>query len=92
MVEIVGIFFGEYGTPISERAMAPSSDFSIYNKYVVKKLLPVQKGVIASWFDQPGGGIQYKLEDNFVEYISGELRPFEKIIDGLIRMGYLEVQ
>ena len=52
-----GTFFGDEGTTIPERAMAPNSDFSKYNKYVVAREMPVRKGKIAPWFDQPGGGI-----------------------------------
>lgn len=64
-----GTFFGEEGTPIPNRAMAPDSDFSNYNVYKVTDEIPVQKGEIAPWFDQPGGGIQYKLDPNFVTKI-----------------------
>ena len=49
-----GTFFGDEGTSIPERAMAPNSDFSKYNKYVVAREMPVRKGKIAPWFDQPG--------------------------------------
>lgn len=46
-----GTFFGDEGTSIPERAMAPNSDFSKYNKYVVAREMPVRKGKIAPWFD-----------------------------------------
>ena len=44
-----GTFFGDEGTSIPERAMAPNSDFSKYNKYVVAREMPVRKGKIAPW-------------------------------------------
>lgn len=85
-----GTFFGDEGTSIPERAMAPNSDFSKYNKYVVAREMPVRKGKIAQWFDQPGGGIQYQIDPGFVETIRAKLKLGETFIDGLVRMGYLK--
>ena len=85
-----GTFFGDEGTSIPERAMAPNSDFSKYNKYVVAREMPVRKGKIAPWFDQPGGGIQYQIDPGFVETIRAKLKLGETFIDGLVRMGYLK--
>lgn len=85
-----GTFFGDEGTSIPERAMAPNSDFSKYNKYVVAREMPVRKGKIAPWFDQPGGGIQYQIDLGFVETIRAKLKLGETFIDGLVRMGYLK--
>ena len=85
-----GTFFGDEGTSIPERAMTPNSDFSKYNKYVVAREMPVRKGKIAPWFDQPGGGIQYQIDPGFVSSIKSKLRPKEDFIDGLVRMGYLD--
>lgn len=79
-----GTFFGDEGTTIPERAMAPNSDFSKYNKYVVAREMPVRKGKIAPWFDQPGGGIQYQIDPGFVSSIKSKLRPKEDFIDGLV--------
>ena len=85
-----GTFFGDEGTSIPERAMAPNSDFSKYNKYVVAREMPVRKGKIAPWFDQPGGGIQYQIDPGFVETIRAKLKLGETFKDGLVRMGYLK--
>lgn len=85
-----GTFFGDEGTSIPERAIAPNSDFSKYNKYVVAREMPVRKGKIAPWFDQPGGGIQYQIDPGFVETIRAKLKLGETFIDGLVRMGYLK--
>lgn len=85
-----GTFFGDEGTSIPERAMDPNSDFSKYNKYVVAREMPVRKGKIAPWFDQPGGGIQYQIDPGFVETIRAKLKLGETFIDGLVRMGYLK--
>ncbi|HHZ06204.1 MAG TPA: glycohydrolase toxin TNT-related protein [Clostridiales bacterium] len=84
-----GTFFGETGTPVEKRAMAPTSDFSTYNQYVVKKELPVRRGVIAPWFDEPGLGVQFMLDPTFVTDIKSQLRTDEALIDGLVRLGYL---
>lgn len=85
-----GTFFGDEGTSIPERAMAPNSDFSKYNKYVVAREMPVRKGKIAPWFDQPGGGIQYQIDPGFVETIRAKLKLGETFIDGMVRMGKLK--
>ena len=81
------------GTPISHRAMAPDSNFSLYNQYKVTKELPVRKGEIAPWFDEPGGGIQYMLDPDFVKKIKeiqNTMQPKKDFIDILIEMGYLD--
>ena len=70
--------------------MAPNSDFSKYNKYVVAREMPVRKGNIAPWFVQPGGGILYQIDPGFVETIRAKLKLGETFIDGLVRMGYLK--
>ena len=88
-----GTFFGDVGTPISHRAMAPDSNFSLYNQYKVTKELPVRKGEIAPWFDEPGGGIQYMLDPDFVKKIKeiqNTMQPKKDFIDILIEMGYLD--
>ncbi len=85
-----GTFFGKEGTSIPERAMSPNSDFSQYNRYIVTDEIPIREGKIAPWFGQPGGGVQYQIDPDFVSSIKSKLRPNEDFIDGLVRMGYLE--
>ena len=70
--------------------MSPTSDFNTYNRYEVTRPLPVREGTVAPWFDQPGGGIQFQLEPDFVSQIGSQLMPREDLIDGLRRLGYLE--
>jgi hypothetical protein len=55
-----GTFFAPVGTPLEQRAMAPGADQVNLTKYKILKPLPVESGEIAPWFDQPGGGTQYK--------------------------------
>jgi len=88
-----GTFFGDIGTPISNRAMSPDSNFSLYNQYKVTRELPVRKGEIAPWFDEPGGGTQYMLDPDFVKEIKEiqkSMKTRKDFIDVLIEMGYLE--
>jgi hypothetical protein len=50
-----------YGVPYEMRALAPETYLKPYKVYVVKRLIEVQAGRIAPWFDEPGLGIQYEL-------------------------------
>ena len=84
-----GTFFGETGTPIEKRAMSPNSDFGRYNKYEVIKEFPTREGKIAPWFGKPGGGTQFKIEPSFEKEMRNKLRPGEQLIDGMVRMRYL---
>ena len=72
------------------RAMSPNSNFSEYHKYKVTKDLPVRKGIIQAWFGQPGGGIQYKLDPDFVAKMQAK-DTSKPIIDILKDEGYLEL-
>lgn len=58
-----GKYVSPQKTPFESRALSPNTDMSEsnYYQYTVKKPLPVEEAVIAPWFDQPGGGQQYKL-------------------------------
>lgn len=58
---------GGYTSPAGEsfpaRAMRGPPPTDPPNVYTVKKNLPVEEADIAPWFDQPGGGKQYRLVD-----------------------------
>lgn len=84
-----GHFFGNIGESKEMRAMSPNSDFKNYGQYEILMDLPVLKGKIAPWFDQPGGGIQYKLDPSFVEQIKAIPSDETAIIKKLIELGYL---
>lgn len=84
-----GSFFGEVGDSRELRAMSPNSDFSNYNQYEVLEELPVREGKIAPWFDEPGGGRQYKLDSDFVNQLQPLLQDGTPLIDKLIELGYL---
>ena len=64
-----GIFVAPKGTSFNERSLAPGSENSPYNAYEVIRPFDVQAGTTAPWFDQPGGGMQYKLPMSVKELI-----------------------
>ena len=64
-----GIFAAPKGTSFNERSLAPGSENSPYNAYEVIRPFDVQAGTTAPWFDQPGGGMQYKLPMSVKELI-----------------------
>ena len=84
-----GHFFGNIGESKEMRAMSPNSDFKNYNQYEILMDLPVLKGKIAPWFDQPGGGIQFKLDPFFAKQIMSIPSDETAIIKKLIEFGYL---
>ena len=64
-----GIFAAPKGTSFNERSLAPGSENGPYNAYEVIRPFDVQAGTTAPWFDQPGGGMQYKLPMSVKELI-----------------------
>ncbi|WP_330996573.1 TNT domain-containing protein, partial [Streptococcus oralis] len=84
-----GHFFGNIGESKEMRAMSPNSDFKNYNQYEILMDLPVLKGKIAPWFNQPGGGIQFKLDPFFAKQIMSIPSDEAAIIKKLIEFGYL---
>ena len=53
-------FLSTSGSSIEMRSLAPNTDTSIYNQYMVAKPIPVSSGTIAPWFNQPGGAPQFR--------------------------------
>lgn len=84
-----GHFFGNIGESKEMRAMSPNSDFKNHNQYEILMDLPVLKGKIAPWFDQPGGGIQFKLDPFFAKQIMSIPSDETAIIKRLVEFGYL---
>lgn len=64
-----GFFAAPDGTAFNQRALPPSDVAREYHRYRVVKPLPesVTEGRIQPWFDQPGGAVQYKF-DNDIDY------------------------
>lgn len=56
-----GSFVAPYGTSDSSLSLKPGSEVKPLYTYEVTEPITVQGGAAASWFYQPGGGMQYKL-------------------------------
>lgn len=69
-----GTFLSPVGVPYEQRSLAPGTELKPYSVFEVMKPIEVKSGKIATWFNQPGGGIQYIVPD---------------IIDELIDKGFL---
>ncbi|MDR0308697.1 MAG: TNT domain-containing protein [Coriobacteriales bacterium] len=73
-----GSFAAPQGTPYEQRSLPPGSEDNLYNTYEVVKPMDVYSGETASWFDQPGGGTQYKLSMSIEELKElGYIRPIK---------------
>lgn len=79
-----GSFMGQPGDGFEARAM-PGAPSGGPNVYTVEKPTTVEQAPIAPWFDQPGGGMQYKLVDP-----SGA--PNDYTVDDALFDGYLKDQ
>ena len=65
-----GKFTASANTPFPQRALPSSYESQTPQKYKVLKPIPnVEEGQIIPWFNQPGLGIQYKLEKPVQYYI-----------------------
>lgn len=70
-----GKYFSPNGTPIEQRSLAPWADTTQYHKYEVAEELDVASSIIAPYYNQPGGGIQYKSNYDATELIKqGKLK------------------
>ena len=74
-----GSFFAPYNTPFSMRALPNTTNLNNYHVFEVIKEFTPKSGVIASWFGQPGGGIQYLFIDN------GNVKKIESMLGEYIR-------
>ena len=88
---VYGSFLAPAGTPYAERAIPPSSLDSTpaagcdYHEYEVLKPFDVDGGLIAAWFDQPGGGLQFQLDASLVPGAPTQLN-----VLWLLNNGYLK--
>ena len=70
-----GSYVSPQGTPYASRSLPPGSNTRPYNAYEVLKPIDAKGGIVAPWFDQPGGGTQYRLPQSIAELIlNGFLR------------------
>jgi hypothetical protein len=88
---VYGAFLAPAGTPYAERSIPPASLDSTpaatcnYNDYEVLRPFAVDAGPIASWFDQPGGGLQYQLDGTLVSGAPAQLNVLWLLDNGYLR-------
>ncbi len=71
-----GRYVSPQGTPFGQRALPSTTDKNDFHLYVVlRDIEGVEKGKIAPWFGQAGGGIQYKLPERISQLLAGK-EPF----------------
>ena len=74
-----GSYVAPVGTPYGIRSLASGTEFKPYKVFEVIQHVRGEGSVIAPWFDQPGGGIQIKLNNTIQELInSGKIKEVEK--------------
>lgn len=74
-----GSFVSPEGTPYGQRSLAPGTENKAYNVYEVVNPVEVKAGEIAPWFDQPGGGTQFKFDKSINELLdAGIIKKVER--------------
>ena len=68
-----GRYVSPAGTSYEERALAPNTDRNDEHWFVIQEPIEADRGVIAAWFNQKGGGIQYKLQERIRDLILSEM-------------------
>lgn len=66
-----GTFVSPQGTSYGARSLAPGTSLKPYRAFEVLKPIEVLKGKVAPWFDEIGGGTQFKLNESVQELIDG---------------------
>jgi len=64
-------FVSPEGISYGARSLAPGTELKPYNVNEIVKPIDAMGGKIAPWFDQPGGGTQYKLFNTIQELLDG---------------------
>ncbi|WP_067781424.1 TNT domain-containing protein [Actinomyces vulturis] len=57
------------GVAFEQRALPPDTNLTNYHVYEVVNLFQVEESIVAPWFGQPGGGIQYRLNESVKELL-----------------------
>ena len=65
-----GRFFAVPGTSFEARALPYDPGALPYKVYVVRQPLPVEECKIAAWFDEPGGGEQFKAAEPAAQLVN----------------------
>lgn len=71
-------FASPEGTPFEIRALPRTTDIKNNHVYVVLQDIEVLAGIAASWFEQIGGGVQYKLPDKIISLLGYSLKKMKK--------------
>ena len=66
-----GTFVSPEGIPYGQRSLAPGTELKPYHVYEVVKPVDGMGGKIAPFFDEVGGGTQYKLAMTIEELLEG---------------------
>ncbi|MCA1032510.1 TNT domain-containing protein [Bacillus timonensis] len=70
-----GSYVSPVGTPYGMRSLAPGTELKPYKTFEVVKSVRGEGSIIAPWFDQPGGGVQIKLNSTIQELLdNGSIR------------------
>lgn len=73
-----GRYLSPEGTPIEQRSLSKDAKKQTYHVYkVIRDIENVEEGLIAPWFNDPGGGIQYRLPKT-IDELSGYLKEVDK--------------
>jgi hypothetical protein len=56
-----GTYLSPEGVPFEARALPPGARGDAYSQYTVKKPFTVEKAEVSPAFDQPGGGVQFRV-------------------------------
>jgi hypothetical protein len=66
-----GSFVSPKGTSYGARSLAPDTNLKPYRVFEVLKPINVLEGKAAPWFDEIGGGTQFKFGESVEELING---------------------
>lgn len=73
---IDGLYIYAWATPTQERSLPPTAlgEGALRVGLVANRPVPVQAELVPAWFDQPGGGIRFRLQRPVRDYVrAGEL-------------------
>jgi hypothetical protein len=65
-------YFSAEDVPLEQRSLPPGTEKKPLVKITILKDIPCSSGVIAPWFDEPGGGIQY-YTDQKIKALDGSM-------------------
>ena len=73
VIDRYGLDTGSYTSPIGvsyeERSLAPGTEKYPYSQFEICKPINVEQSVVFPWFDEPGGGIQYRMPSSIKDLL-----------------------